>query len=75
MLSRAMDTELVRVWADELAFLAARLNRRAGELEAMDPESEEFRDAVLVAGFLTREIAVALGNLRAHVVLAGERVH
>jgi hypothetical protein len=55
-----MDTELVRACADELAFLAARLNRRAGEMESMDPESGEFRNAVRIANFLAREIAAAV---------------
>ena len=59
MLSRAMDAELVRTYADELAFLTARLNRRAGEMEDMDLESGEFRDAIRVADCLLREAAIA----------------
>jgi hypothetical protein len=60
----AMDAELVRACADELAFLAARLNRRAGEMEGMDPDSRDFRNAVRVADFLVREIAGAVRNLQ-----------
>jgi hypothetical protein len=64
MLSRAMDEELVRVYADELAFLTARLNRRVGEMEGMDPNSHDFRDAVRAADFLAQEITAALQKLR-----------
>jgi hypothetical protein len=59
-----MDAEVVRTNADELAFLAARLNRRAGEMEGMDTDGREFWDAVLVADFLAREITVAVHRLR-----------
>ena len=42
-----MNTELVRIEADELAWLAARLNSRTADMQAMDPASQDFRDAVL----------------------------
>jgi hypothetical protein len=58
-----MDAELARVYADELAFLAARLNRRASEMESLDPDGEEFREAVQVARFLVQEISAAVLNL------------
>jgi hypothetical protein len=61
-----MDAELARVYADELAFLAARLNRRVSEMESMDPNCQEFRDAVRVVGFLVKEISAALRNLHLH---------
>ena len=40
------------------------LNRRAGEMEGMDVDAREFRDAVLVADFLAGEITAAVGKLR-----------
>jgi hypothetical protein len=64
MLSQAMDGELARACGDELAFLAVRLNRRAGEMQAIDADGREFRDAVLVADFLAREITAAVQTLR-----------
>jgi hypothetical protein len=59
-----MNKKLVRACADEVAWFTARLNRRAEDLRTMDPKSEEFRDAVLVAGYLAQEIANALRKLR-----------
>ncbi len=59
-----MDAEVVRAHADEIAFLAARLSRRASEMDGMEPDSQEFKDNVLVADFLAREIAAAVRNLR-----------
>jgi hypothetical protein len=64
MLSRPMDAELVRMYADEVAWLTARLNRRTADMDALDPESLEFRDAVAVSEFLAREITAALQKLR-----------
>jgi hypothetical protein len=61
-----MDAELVRAYADEVAWLTARLNRRAAELEGMDPDSGEFRDAIRVADFLVGEITAALRSLLAN---------
>jgi hypothetical protein len=55
-----MDEELVRVYADELAFLTARLNRRVGEMERHGSRSPDFRAAVRVADFLAQEITAAL---------------
>ncbi len=60
-----MGAKLARVYADEVAWLTARLNRWAGEMESMDPDSHEFRDAVLVADWLAQEITAALQKLRA----------
>lgn len=59
-----MNEELVQVYADELAFLTVRLNRRVAEMEAMDPNSPDFRHAVRGADFLAGEIAAALQKLR-----------
>jgi hypothetical protein len=66
-----MDAELVRACADELAFLVARLNRRAGEMDGMDPESGEFRNAIRIADFLVREIAAAMHNLQSTAGASG----
>jgi len=63
-----MDQELVRAYTDELAFLTARLNRRVGEMDRMDPEGLEFRHAVRTADFLIREIAEAVQNLQANAI-------
>jgi hypothetical protein len=60
-----MDTECVRMEADELAWLAARLNRRTADMEGMEPDSQEFRDAVLVSDVLAQEIAAAVRKLLA----------
>jgi hypothetical protein len=75
MLSRAMNAKLVRVYADEVIWLTARLNRRAEDLESKPPESQEFREAVLVADFLAREITVAVQKLRARATSSGRRPH
>ena len=64
MLSRAMNAELVRIYADEVVWLAARLNRRTADMDALEPESQEFRDAVAVSEFLAHEITAALQKLR-----------
>ena len=60
-----MDTELVRTYADELGWLAARLNRRTADMQAMETGSQEFRDAVLVSEVLVRDITAAVQNLLA----------
>lgn len=60
-----MNTELVRIEADELAWLVARLNRRTADMQEMDPASQDFRDAVLVSHALAREIVAAVQKLRA----------
>jgi hypothetical protein len=60
-----MDTERVRMEADELAWLAARLNRRSADMEAMEPDSQDFRDAVLVSDLLAQEITAAVRKLLA----------
>ena len=60
-----MDTERVRIEADELAWLAARLNRRTADMDAMEPDSQDFRDAVLVSDALAQEITAALRKLLA----------
>ena len=65
MLSDAMDTELVRIQADELTWLAARLNRRTADMHAMEPDSQDFRDAVVVADVLAHEITAAVRQLLA----------
>ena len=52
MLSRAVNTQLLRVYADEVVCLSARLNRRTTEMESIEPESQDLRDAVLVADML-----------------------
>ena len=59
-----VDIELVRIYADEVAWLAARLNRRTADMDALEPESPEFRDAVAVSEFLAHEISAALQKLR-----------
>jgi hypothetical protein len=59
-----MDEKLVQVYANELAFLTARLNRRVGEMEGMNPNSPDFRDAVRVADFLAQEITAPIQKLR-----------
>lgn len=64
MLSRAMDVEMARIYADEVAWLAARLNRRVADMDALAPESPEFRDAVAVSEFLAHEITAALQKIR-----------
>lgn len=64
MLSRAMDAELVRMYADEVAWLTARLNRRTADMDALEPGSPEFRDAVAVSEFLAHEITATLQKLR-----------
>jgi hypothetical protein len=51
--------------ADELAGLAARLNRRTADREAMEPDSKDFRYAVLVSDVLAQEIAAAVRKLLA----------
>jgi hypothetical protein len=60
-----MDTECVRMEADELSWLAARLNRRTADMEGMEPDSQEFRDAVLVSDVLAQEITAAVQKLLA----------
>ena len=57
--------ELVRMQADELAWLAARLNRRTADMDAMQPDSQDFRDAVLVSEVLAQEITAAVRQLPA----------
>ena len=64
MLARAMDAELARMYADEVSWLAARLNRRTADMDALEPESPEFRDAVLVSEMLAQEITATLQKLR-----------
>ena len=51
--------------ADELAWLAARLNRRSADMEAMETDSQDFRDAVLVSDVLAKEITAAVRKLLA----------
>ena len=51
--------------ADELAWLAARLNRRTADMDAMEPDSEDFREAVLVSDVLAQEITAAVRKLLA----------
>ena len=60
-----MDTERVRIEADELAWLAARLNRRTADMEAMEPDSQDFRHAVLVSDLLAQEITATVRKLLA----------
>ena len=64
MLSRAMDAELARMYADEVSWLAARLNRRTADMDKLEPESPEFLDAVLVSEMLAQEITATLQKLR-----------
>ena len=64
MLARAMDAELARMYADEVSWLAARLNQRTADMDALEPESPEFRHAVLVSEMLAQEITATLQKLR-----------
>ena len=38
MLYDEMDAELIRMYADEVAWLTARLNRRTADMDALEPE-------------------------------------
>ena len=60
-----MDTELVRTYADKLGWLAARLTRRTADMVAMEPGSQEFRNALLVSDVLVRDLATAVKKLLA----------
>ena len=68
MLSRALDAELARIYADEVTWLVARLNRRTADMHALEPDSLEFRDAVAISEFLAAEITAALQKLRSSTV-------
>ena len=70
-----MDTERVRMQADELVWLAARLNRRTADMEAVEPDSQDFRDAVLVADALAQEITAAVRKLVASTAQRRAPVH
>ena len=57
-----MDAELIRMYADEVVWLTARLNRRTADMDAARPESPEFRKLFSLPTFSRRRSRQHWGN-------------